>query len=199
MMFDGCLKLIDVDGCMKAGTTATVDDNSLSFTPCYCAPEWARFLVHPDENTIQVVPALDGWSVGITICELAVLDPVLRPIFASFLKHGRTHRQAGFLFMDWLSNTSDYAVPEGVTKFDAEMGCFLQGLLQCDASKRHSLPQALSHEYLAAAALRKERNFDPTGNSVRSFSCSDGGGADSPDAEDAIPTRAPRHLRPMVE
>ena len=44
MMFNGRLKLIDVDGCVPIGSEVSINDSSISFSPCYCAPEWARFL-----------------------------------------------------------------------------------------------------------------------------------------------------------
>ncbi len=34
MLFDGMLKLIDVDGCVRIGTAISVSDSSLSFSPC---------------------------------------------------------------------------------------------------------------------------------------------------------------------
>merc|ERR1719191_1695390 len=45
MLFSGVLKLIDVDGCVRIGTRVSITDSSLSFSPCYCAPEWARFIL----------------------------------------------------------------------------------------------------------------------------------------------------------
>jgi len=45
MIFNGFLKLIDVDGCVEIGTSISLDDGSISFSPCYCAPEWANFVL----------------------------------------------------------------------------------------------------------------------------------------------------------
>jgi len=206
MMFDGCLKLIDVDGCMNSGTVVTVDDFSLSFTPCYCAPEWARFLVHPDINTIRVEPPLDVWSVAITMCELATLDPVLRKMFASFLKHGRSRHQAGFLFMDWLSNISSSPwMPDGVAQFDAELADLVTQLLVPDPGLRRGLPDALSHPYLEGAELRKVRSVSTTTKGDAAWGADEGDRAlaapsfTSETSLDGMPAHAPRHVRPLLE
>lgn len=211
MMFDGCLKLIDVDGCMNSGTVVTVDDFSLSFTPCYCAPEWARFLVHPDINTIKVEPPLDAWSVAITMCELATLDPVLRKMFASFLKHGRSRHQAGFLFMDWLSNISNSPwMPDGVAQFDPELADLVTQLLVPDPGLRKGLPDALSHPYLAGAELRKARTGNASaatkGDAAWDATAEDDRpgvravpSSTSDTSLDGMPAHAPRHVRPLLE
>ena len=91
MMFNGTLTLIGVDCCLRIGTAASIQDSTISFSPCYCAPEWARFLVEDTESAVKIIPALDFWSVGMAICELATLDAVLKPVYASFLRNGRTH------------------------------------------------------------------------------------------------------------
>merc|ERR1719203_2466473 len=87
MMFNGRLKLIDVDGCVKVGVSVSIQDSSISFSPCYCAPEWARFLIKDSDSRITISPCLDVWSVGMTICELVTLDAVLKPRYASFLRN----------------------------------------------------------------------------------------------------------------
>merc|ERR1712032_318571 len=93
MVFNGLLKLIDVDGCVKIGTTVSITDSSLSFSPCYCAPEWAEFVIEDsDEPTTIASAPLDVWSIGISICELVTLDSVMKPTYASFVRHGRDQR-----------------------------------------------------------------------------------------------------------
>merc|ERR1719478_1240614 len=61
MVFDGRLKLIDVDGCIKVGTKIQMGDPSISFSPCYCAPEWASFVLQEHGPTIVADPSLDVW------------------------------------------------------------------------------------------------------------------------------------------
>lgn len=152
MMFDGRLKLIDVDGCVKASSTVSIQDSSISFSPCYCAPEWARFLIEETESGIKISPALDAWSVGMTICELVCLDAVLKPMYANFLRNGHTHREAGFLFMDWLSSIKKVPLPRIIEKFDPELADLIcNWLLVCDSRQRKSCAECLSSPYMAAA------------------------------------------------
>jgi len=149
MMFNGRLKLIDVDGCVPCGSEVSIQDSSISFSPCYCAPEWARFLIEETESKITVRPHLDVWSVGMTICELATLDAVLKPMYANFLRNGHSHREAGFLFMDWLGSIAKAPIPKSIERFDPAFHQMLIGsLLVCDHTKRKTLAQCLSDSYL---------------------------------------------------
>jgi len=159
MMFNGRLKLIDVDGCVKAGEHVSIQDSSISFSPCYCAPEWAKFLIEDSESKIHVQPSLDVWSVGMTICELVYLDALLKPMYANFLRNGHSHREAGFLFMEWLSCIKKAPLPKTVEKFDPQFTELLNDfLLVCDWKKRKSCAQALTSGYLAAAMVEKKNS-----------------------------------------
>lgn len=157
MVFNGCLKLIDVDGCVRIGTTVSITDSSLSFSPCYCAPEWASFLIEDsDEQKIIAHPNLDVWSIGMTLCELILLDAALKPTYASFMGHGRSNREAGFLFMDWLAGLAKFPLPKNIEKFDTDLADMLSNfLLVCDPLTRKSLAETLSHRFIARADLRK--------------------------------------------
>jgi len=158
MFFNDCLKLIDVDSCVRVGTMASITDSSLSFSPCYCAPEWAAFLIenslHP---RIQISTGLDVWSVGMTISELVTLDPVLKKTFASFLQHGRSHKQAAFLFMDWLSRLESWPTSSKFGKFEDKALLDLLGgwLLVPSPPKRKSLAEALAHDFVAPSLVGK--------------------------------------------
>merc|ERR1719282_420407 len=153
MMFNGRLKLIDVDGCVKAGSSVSIQDSSISFSPCYCAPEWAKFLIEDSEAKITVTPALDVWSVGMTICELVTLDAILKPMYANFLRNGHSHREAGFLFMDWLSSIKKAPIPKSVEKFDPEFTeVLVNWLLVCDPAKRKTCAQSLTNPYIATVS-----------------------------------------------
>merc|ERR1711972_1185514 len=59
MMFGGRWKLIDVDGCVRIGENISLGDTSLSFSACYCAPEWAKFVTNQSADTIVASPSLD--------------------------------------------------------------------------------------------------------------------------------------------
>jgi len=157
MMFQGRLKLIDVDGCVRTGSIVSVSDSSISFSPCYCSPEWARFLVQESDGPvfITIQPALDVWSVGMTICELATLDAVLKPTYAKFLRNGSSHREAGFSFMHYLSDIQAPPIPKRIEKFDVNLYNFLvNNLLVCDDRKRKTCAETLTDPYICS---------DPTG------------------------------------
>jgi hypothetical protein len=157
MMFNGRLKLIDVDGCVKIGTAVSIQDSSISFSPCYCAPEWAAFLINESNSKITVHPALDVWSVGMTICELVTLNALLKPMYGNFLRNAHSHREAGFLFMDWLSSIKKVPLPKNVEKFDPQfLELITDWLLVCDKAKRKSCAQSLGNTYVASGAKRSK-------------------------------------------
>lgn len=157
MLFNGRLKLIDVDGCISIGTAVSIDDSSLSFSPCYCSPEWAAFLISEEEDPVMIAaPGLDVWSVGMTICELVTLDAVLKPTYTSFMRHGRSHQEAGFLFMEWLSNLKSPPIPKSVMKFDRNLADWVaKNLLCCKPSRRASCATALQHTIVKRAEYRR--------------------------------------------
>jgi serine/threonine protein kinase len=151
MDFNGKLKVIDVDGCVRMGTKVSIQDSSISFSPCYCAPEWARFLIKDNQQNIIANPALDVWSVGMTLCELVTLDAILKPQYANFLRNASSHREAGFLFMEWLSSIRKAPMPKSVLGFDAGFLDLLTGwLLVCNAQTRKTCAQSLQHAYIKA-------------------------------------------------
>lgn len=157
MMFNGRLKVIDVDGCVKSSTTVSISDSSISFSPCYCAPEWARFLIKDGQANITASALLDSWSVGMTLCELITLDAVFKPMYANFLRNAHSHREAGFLFMEWLGGLKRVQFPKAVEKFDPKfLEILSQGLLVCDKEKRKTCAQCLSFPYISAESGNKE-------------------------------------------
>mmetsp|Transcript_43585 Transcript_43585/g.136911 ORF Transcript_43585/g.136911 Transcript_43585/m.136911 type:complete len:673 (-) Transcript_43585:61-2079(-) len=158
MIFSGTLKLIDVDGCVRIGTRIRISDSSLSFSPCYCAPEWAAFVIEDsDDPRIIAAPGLDVWSIGISICEFVTLNPVLKHTYASFMRHGRSQREAGFLFMEWLSSVKKAPLPSTIVKQgDPDLVDLLTGwLLVPSKGKRQSLAASLSHNFVRHADWRK--------------------------------------------
>merc|ERR1719498_1337562 len=117
MSFDGFLKLIDVDGCVKIGQEVRVEDKIVSFSPCYCSPQWAEFLLNPDIPQLATSPDLDVWSVGLTIAELVSFKVVMQPMYMSLLKKCNSHKQAAFFFMDWLRNIKASPMPSAIKAF----------------------------------------------------------------------------------
>eukprot|EP00929_Paragymnodinium_shiwhaense_P060247 TRINITY_DN3010_c0_g1_i6.p1 TRINITY_DN3010_c0_g1~~TRINITY_DN3010_c0_g1_i6.p1 ORF type:complete len:672 (-),score=166.88 TRINITY_DN3010_c0_g1_i6:187-2202(-) len=152
MVFNGNLKVIDVDGCVRIGADISIDDSSLSFSPCYCSPEWASFLIgEEDVRFIKAAPCLDAWSVGMTIAELINLDAILKQKYASFLRMGRSSQDAGFLFMDWLSTIQKLPLQKVIESYDPQVLDLLRNfLLVCSEKKRSSLASSLAHQCLQA-------------------------------------------------
>lgn len=144
MFFNGRLKIIDVDGCVAIGSTVSLQDSSRSFSPCYCAPEWARFMQGGEQSEIVAEPQLDAWSVGLTLCELVTLSAVLRPALTHFLKSVDDSTEAHEAFIDWLGKLETSPLPQCVEQFDAGLGEVALGLLACDSNSRLTPSQCLS-------------------------------------------------------
>jgi len=127
----------------------SINDSSISFSPCYCAPEWAAFLID-DKDTLVVTHTLDVWSVGISLCELVTLDAALKPKYVSIYKTGGSHRKAGFLFLEWLANQSlDLDLDQRILDFDPsfkDMVC--KKMLSKKHGERWSLAECLNHPFL---------------------------------------------------
>lgn len=159
MVFDGCLKLIDVDGCVQIGSTIRTDDPSISFSPCYCSPEWAKFLVDPGNSSgITAAPGLDVWSVGCTICELVTLDAIMKPIYANLLRRAHSHREASFLFLDWLRALKSSPLPRQLPPFDAKLAELIQkSILVPNYRERMTCVECLDDPYFRSDKFHRSK------------------------------------------
>merc|ERR1711879_1037843 len=95
----GKLKLIDVDGCVRNGDGVSIHDPSVSYTPFYCAPDFARFVSQDISKTLNIQPSFDVWSIGITICELVELDVVLKPMYVQLRNQHKSTQEALYRMM----------------------------------------------------------------------------------------------------
>jgi hypothetical protein len=96
-------------------------------------------------------PSLDAWSIGITLCELAILDPVMRHKYQEFtdMAHG-SPRSACFSFLGWLGSLKHMPLTGKVARFDQDFHDFVsKSLVACDKSKRKTLAECLSAPYFA--------------------------------------------------
>lgn len=151
-------KLIDVDGCTQIGQKININDSTISFSPCYCAPEWANFLIE-DAEYLKVTAGLDVWSVAISLLELIMLDAVLKPKYGAIYRQCGSHRKAGFLFLEWLANMDeslglDKKIIDGHKdeRYKADHAEYydliVRDMLEKKADKRWSLAEALNHKFI---------------------------------------------------
>lgn len=149
---NGRPKLSDVDGCVPVGSAVSRSDPLISFTLCYCAPEWARFVTTPG-SSMKAEPSLDVWSTGLTLLELVTMRSVIDEKFIELERKGRGFSK--WVCPRWLGNLESHPVPSLVDDFDSELYGFLtEGLLNPAVSKRQSLAQSLAHPYIAGAEVQ---------------------------------------------
>jgi serine/threonine protein kinase len=109
MMCGGRWKLIDMDGCVRAGSEIKLIDNTVSFSPCYCAPEFARGVVRG--GSMEVKPSMDAWSVGMTIAELVNLCPLLRAQYQK-ISDAQSPKGGTMPFLKWLGAVQAIPLPK---------------------------------------------------------------------------------------
>jgi serine/threonine protein kinase len=152
MVFGGHLKLIDVDGCVKVGTALQPADPSITFSPYYCAPEWAQFMIQDSNEALSITPSLDVWSAGMTICEVVSLEEIMKPKWIDVARSANSPDEASYQFMVWLARITSLALPACVNEFDSRLSDLLTSwLLVCKGSKRRTLAQCLAAPCLAAS------------------------------------------------
>ncbi|KAF4721949.1 hypothetical protein FOZ63_001532, partial [Perkinsus olseni] len=136
-------KLIDVDG-VPASTTIDLDDNTVSFTPLYCAPEFARALVDGSE-VLRISRMMDVWSVAITTLDLILARPALESKYVSLCRRtGDT-----IAFFNWLANTvTQVRVPRRLKSVDEDLYDLLQNkMLIKHTAARASVLECLEHPF----------------------------------------------------
>lgn len=152
LLCNGRPKLSDVDGCVPVGSAVSRSDPLISFTLCYCAPEWARFVTTP-ASSMKAEPSLDVWSTGLILLELVTLRSVIDDKFTELERRGRGSSK--WTCPRWLGSLDAHPVPLLVDNFDSELYKFLtEGLLNPAVSQRQSLAQSLSHPYIAGAEVQ---------------------------------------------
>lgn len=176
MFFGDRVKLIDVGGCIDIGTDlAKMERLLISFSPCYCAPEWAGFLFDwfgddkPEE--FRVTPGLDMWSLGTVLCELAELSPILKRNFNTF--HQEKPSEARWLFLEWLSHLDETPMPDSVLAVGNEFRDLILSVMQCTPTLRSTAAQSISsaffrivHQQPTQAAHEQPPDKDGDGKNV---------------------------------
>jgi len=148
MLFNSRMKLIDVDGCVSTGDKVALGDASVSFSPAFCAPEWASWMTTDTESDwISVQPSLDAWSVGMTLCQLITLDVVLEEKYAEF--SGKNARSE---FLTWLGSLQEPPVPDSVRLFDPGLMELIDRLLICNKKKRKTIASCLDCSFVTTSS-----------------------------------------------
>mmetsp|Transcript_61772 Transcript_61772/g.164228 ORF Transcript_61772/g.164228 Transcript_61772/m.164228 type:complete len:390 (+) Transcript_61772:113-1282(+) len=146
MMCGGRWKLIDMDGCVRAGSVIKMYNSSVSFSPCYCAPEFARLVVKG--SSMVVKPSMDAWSVGMTIAELVNLCPLLRAKYQQ-ISAGQSAQAGTMSFLKWLGAMQAMGLPRRPAW--SQEGQFKALLYTCllvpDPEFRNTLAQSLRAPY----------------------------------------------------
>jgi len=158
MIFNGCLKLIDVDGCVEIGTNISPHDQSISFSPAYCAPEWARFILRGKRSgrCLRASPGLDVWSCGCIISELVTLDAIFVSSYTQATKRRFRSDKDIAAFMKWMTKLDKVSMPKTVTQLDPELAELVAGsLLVLSAAKRKTCAETLDAPLFASLKLRQ--------------------------------------------
>lgn len=114
-------KIIDVDGCTEIDYKLYPGDASVAFSPIYCAPEWANFLVDPPGEFLPIVDKLDVWSTGVSLLELVMLDILMKNIFKKIMRTCGDPNQCTFQFLAWVANPQNpVPVNDAVLNFDPQ-------------------------------------------------------------------------------
>jgi len=167
MLFRDHWKLIDVDGCTPIGEHVSLQDNTVSFSPCYCAPEWARFVTSQEKNTtICVDTPLDSWSVGMTLAELIILEAPLKSQFKQIADDTEPHNQKFVMkrFLRYVGQLEAVCMPDRIVNFSKEFSDMIKyGFLELTPSKRLKMIDCLEGDFMQnfthmSASVNLDRN-----------------------------------------
>jgi len=152
MRFGDFWKLIDFDGCMCIGSEVPYTGSSFTFSPCYCAPEMAYFVMSGDATTaITINASIDSWSVGMTLAELVCLEAPLQPMFAKVVREtGVQDRQSVMSkFLNNLTYMQEVPVPRCLDKFHVDFARMIKfGLLEMCPRNRLTMAGCLEDEFM---------------------------------------------------
>eukprot|EP00927_Polykrikos_kofoidii_P072293 TRINITY_DN6842_c0_g1_i1.p1 TRINITY_DN6842_c0_g1~~TRINITY_DN6842_c0_g1_i1.p1 ORF type:complete len:943 (-),score=217.31 TRINITY_DN6842_c0_g1_i1:421-3249(-) len=150
----GRWKLIDMDGMVSPGRIAAEE---ICYTPLYCAPELAAQRMN-EETELQVSRHWDVWSLGMSVCELVTLTPVLE---------GKLQEMDDLSeFLNWLAHSeAEIVVPQQVQDLDPLLADVCQRMITRDTSARISMIEVLLHPFFTgqegfAALLEKDTKYD---------------------------------------
>jgi len=154
---DGAWKLIDVDGAVKSNTKISVEENTIAFTPLYCAPEFARVLVE-DSDYVHISRLMDVWSIGLTSLDLLLSQPALEHKYTEIVE--TTGDCMGYF--EWLADkTIELGLPAQLEKVDKDYFNLLQDhILVKDEKVRASIPEVINHPFYCKDYSSKAKKED---------------------------------------
>jgi len=157
MLFGDRWKLIDVDGCMRVSEQVSCNDTTLSFSPCYCAPEWARFVMSTEKSaTMKIDSSLDSWSMGMTLAEVVTLEAPLKPMFNQIVRNVGLQEQSSVTakFIKYIGRMEEVPLPRCLHTFHAGFAKMIRlGLLRATPSGRLSMADCLEEEFMRPVDL----------------------------------------------
>jgi len=169
MVFNGRLKLIDVDGCVRIGAKLLKSDASISYSPCFCAPEFAQFVASPESNTLRATTGHDVWSVGMIIIDFVSSNSMLATEYRRQRKEARSESCGHMQFLSWLSRCAAPPVPYSIKDLDMDLWELLtDGLCAIDPKSRPSMLTCLAHPFING----KGDNDHSIGYGVDTVNCS---------------------------
>lgn len=161
LVFGERLKLSDVDGCMAQHSWLHFQDDTICFSPMFCSPELAAFLTSKrrkeEGQAISARPAFDVWPLGMTLCQLVLLEP----LFATEWQRIRTsttpvpgeRRTASLL--RWIAKLHRPELPPKIPEVDSDLYDLLSQWMLVEENLRLSAVQCLGHTLFAQFDLCK--------------------------------------------
>jgi len=168
LLYNGVAKLGHVGGVVPVGHQLSTMDHSVSHSVLHCAPEMARWLnqVRAGANAqLRASYALDIWSAGATLSELAIQEPL-------FDKEWRALENDNEVFDDELAEHMEKQFCHDLSAikqvwFPGTMKGFgpnfvdliTRHLLVVDANERGSVKAVFSHAFLSSTSPRPNGHF----------------------------------------
>lgn len=146
MCCKGKWKLIDLDGACSSNHKLSPEDCSVSYSPAYCPPEFAHFAIassRGEKESLTIKPSIDVWSMGLTLCELVTLKPVLNKLNNEI--PNAASLKSGCAILLWLKNKcpDQFPLPSALKERTPDLFAVLNKVLVRDAAKRLTSVQLL--------------------------------------------------------
>lgn len=143
----GRVKLVDVDGCRPIGSVVSKKESVVCYSLSYCSPEWARFVVEHQKESVEVTPAMDVWSLGVALSSLVLGHSLVAASYAQHASATSSRLLPDQHFLTWLGNLD--GLPTVDDDFDIEHPDLVQGIL-CGLLVLESSGRMTAAEFVAS-------------------------------------------------